>query len=140
VTLRYEKQVFVQRDIRTVTVAGSSGERESLGLQVYYNKVFLKFAEPLIRAEMALLRPKESRQDDQAGQKPEGDTLANKLLDKMQLNSPLKETLPNFMPEKIKSHSLSNFSYLPRSPFGGDALISRSPDGMRRVLGVNQAA
>lgn len=137
-TIRYEKQVIVFNDIRTVSVTNAAGEKEMMGLQVYYNKVYLGFAEQFIRGEIRMSKPNDDYNDDQSSQKTEKESITNKLLGKMQLNSPLKETLPSFLPEKIKTHSFSNFSYHPRSSLGGDLLISRSPDGMRRVLGVNQ--
>jgi hypothetical protein len=136
---RYEKLLFVHKDIRTVTVSHSTGETEPMTMQKFYNQVFLPCAKRFIVNDTTILERKKEGDEGGWSLKSKEDSVADRLLQKMQLNSPLKETLPSHAPEKIRILPFSGFSYHPKSPIGNDYLISRSPDAMRAIIGVNQA-
>jgi hypothetical protein len=129
----------VHKDIRTVTISRSHGEIESLTMQKFYNAVFLPCAKRFIENDSTRLARKETIEEGGWSLKSMEDSVADRLLQKMLLNSPLKETLPSNVPEKVRTLPFSGFSYHPRSPIGNDYLISRSPDAMRAIIGVNQA-
>lgn len=129
----------MHKDIRVVTLSRETDQIESLTMQAYYNEVFLPCAKNFILQDASAAQRTVSMMEATGSIKSKEETVADRLLQKMQLNSPLKETLPHHLPEKVRTLPFSGFSYHPRSPIGNDYLISRSPDAMRTIAGLNHA-
>lgn len=116
---------MVPQDLMKFEMTDSTGEKVTINTRDYYNKVFLKSAKKFIVKETSELEPP---LDEPVSAHSAQETCTDKLLKTMQLNSPLKDTVPTFAPEKSRSQMLRNFAYGQFSPRNRDYLISNSPD------------
>jgi hypothetical protein len=122
---RYERLVAAHEDLKDVQIILPGGQQSIIPIKDFYNNQFLPIARKFINTES--LEFSESF-EDRTGPKLHSETLTDRLLDKLELNSTLKETVPHHISEKSKPQRLSTFTYTQYSPGNRDYLISNSPD------------
>jgi hypothetical protein len=122
---RYDKLVLDHQDLREFEIEQPTGEIIHMSIKEFYNHRFLPIARKFITRENLGV---EAQSSEIIPSRSEQETYAERLLNKMQLNSPLKESVPSYVGDKSKSKLRSTFTYNKFSPTSKDFLISNSPD------------
>lgn len=123
--LRYERVVAAHEDLKEVEIQKEGEGRLKVSIKDFYNNNFLLVARKFIISDNT------EAEEALPGRKDQGDhqeTLTDRLMSKLHLNSSLKETVPHHVSEKSRPQKLSTFTYSQFSPGNRDYLISSSPD------------